>query len=157
MLPGRGHVTGSGLTWSGYCVTFAENPAPRGPENPSARPHLQKYQFLPHSDAIFGIPSLWEALWCHQNASISLPSRNTRGALHYRWSGISEFSLHLVYVHIFDFLQHRYFHHGGTLRRNIDLRDSCVCCCRAHASAFPRFPSSALNYLPPSDPLISRH
>lgn len=41
VLPGRGHVTGSGLTWSGRRVTFAENPAPRGPQNPSARPYLR--------------------------------------------------------------------------------------------------------------------
>lgn len=42
VLPGRGLRTGSGLTWSGHRVTFAENPAPRGPENPSARADLCK-------------------------------------------------------------------------------------------------------------------
>lgn len=42
VLPGRGHTYWSGTTWSGHRVTFAENPAPRGPENPSARADLCK-------------------------------------------------------------------------------------------------------------------
>ena len=46
VLPGRTCTCWSGPPWSGCCVTFAENPAPRGPGNPSARADFAKYQFF---------------------------------------------------------------------------------------------------------------
>lgn len=60
-------------------------------------------------------------------------------------------------MHIFDFLQHRYFHHGGTLRPDIDLRDFCVCCCSAHASAFPSSAPPVLASLYSSVPQFSTY
>ena len=119
-----------------------------------ARPSLQII-VLRHSDAFFGIPSLWEALWCHQNASISLPSRNLRGTLHYRWSGNRDFLLYPVYEHILHFRKMLYFVDGGTLRPDIDLRDSCVCCFLVRVMTFPSSASPVLASLYSSVPQFS--
>ena len=93
-------------------------------------------------------------VWRYRQPPSSSLRKDTRGALHYRWSGISEFSLHLVYVHIFDFLQHRYFHHGGTLRPDIDLRDSCVCCYLPRVTTIPSSAPPVLVSSLTSDPLF---